>query len=648
MDKKEKRKIDKYKESLYSRKYQDTTESDLEKLKRLRKKKYNLNQDWDDVELSLEEKEELYQLGSRKTNFYMIFFILAFSFFVISVGVAGFFLYFQKNEIPLNRMDVSLIAPDRVDSGEVLEYKIKIENNTDLKFKNLSLFIKYPEGSLDPDEKYKKKKEDLELKDILPGGVETITRKIILSGAPDEVKKIRFNLNYQLEGYSTILTKKKEFLVKISTAPIFVKIEAPEFVTNKKDFDIKIVVSSNSDFEQKNILLIGRYPNGFEITEEDPNPIFKTNHKNIFRINKLEVGEKQEIHLKGKMVGENGEMKVLAFIAGLGSKDNNEITVKYFDSKEKVVIKKPGLDLQLFCNDREIEKEIAIFGGTLKCNYTITNNLPSKITDVRVKMYYDDQILNEEKIRVLKGGYIDSNNNFIFWDKNNENDFLVINNGDSVSIPFEFKLKPIKALAGEVRNPEIKLNFEILGTNFDNENKLGVVDRKLEKIIRLNSDVRLVADVNYNDGPLENYGGPTPKIGQEVSYTVNWKIFNTTNKIKNVKITATLPIGIEWKDNYSPEDSYVSYNPSTRVLKWSIKSIPPFIGYRTEPKTLSFQLATVPVLADLGSYIILLKDIKVVAQDEFSGEILEYELPGVKNLIKQDEGLKFGTGKVME
>jgi hypothetical protein len=74
--------------------------------------------------------------------------------------VAGFFLYFQKNDIPLNRLEFSLLSPNTVDSGEELGYLLELENNTDYKFTDIEVFVNYPKGSLDSGDKFEKPNEN--------------------------------------------------------------------------------------------------------------------------------------------------------------------------------------------------------------------------------------------------------------------------------------------------------------------------------------------------------------------------------------------------------------------------------------------------------------------------------------------------------
>ncbi|EFK97363.1 hypothetical protein LDC_0597, partial [sediment metagenome] len=74
-------------------------------------------------------------------------------------GVASFFLYFQKNNTPLNQLELNLISPNSIDSGEVMTYTLEFENNTEYTFNNIEVYVKYPKGSLDSDNKSLKETE---------------------------------------------------------------------------------------------------------------------------------------------------------------------------------------------------------------------------------------------------------------------------------------------------------------------------------------------------------------------------------------------------------------------------------------------------------------------------------------------------------
>jgi len=250
--------------------------------------------------------------------------------------------------------------------------------------------------------------------DILPGGKIKVRKKIILSGSPKEEKKIQIVVNYQFEGYSSILTKEKEFSVKIDSAPVFVKINTPKHIMSNEEFDISIEILSNSNTPLKNIVLIGRYPNGFEIIGNDPEAIYSTNYKNIFKVDSLKIGEKKEIKIRAKLRGENSETKVLSFAVGDASNDSNEILTEYFNAKEKIILKKPSLDIKLICNGKDFDGDsmISRAGEVLNCKYNLFNNLTSKVTDISINMKYQDDLILESRTKT-KNSYVESNDNLI-------------------------------------------------------------------------------------------------------------------------------------------------------------------------------------------------------------------------------------------
>ncbi|EFK97364.1 hypothetical protein LDC_0598 [sediment metagenome] len=225
---------------------------------------------------------------------------------------------------------------------------------------------------------------------------------------------IEISVNYQMEGYSTVLNKKNDFFVKIDSSPVFVKINVPTDVMSNEEFDISIEVLSNSNTVLNNLVLIGKYPNGFELVDNDPDPVFSTNYKNIFRIDELKVGEKKIIVTRGKLIGENSETKVLSFSVGDTNNDNNEIRTVFFNADEKIVIKKPSLDLNLICLNKNIESDPLIInaGENLDCEFILKNNLTTKVTDISISMSYNDNLIKEENI-IARTAYIDSNNNNI-------------------------------------------------------------------------------------------------------------------------------------------------------------------------------------------------------------------------------------------
>ncbi len=651
-------KIDDYKQNLYSRKYRDTSKKDLEKMKKLKQHNIQVENNWESVADRLDKNTDLYRYDRKKINPFVLIFIISFSFFILAAGVAGTFLYFKKNDVPLNRMETTLVAANSVESGKVFSYDFNIENNTKFDFKDISVYIKYPDGVVDPDTNELKDSDEVDIDELKHGVAQKIRKKIILYGEPEEKKDIKISVDYLIKGYSVLLNQKKEFFVKMETSPVFVKVKAPKDIMVDKEFNVDVEVSSNSNTTLKNVVLIATYPNGFNIVNYDPEAIFHTENKNIFLIPEIKVGEKKVIHLKAKLKGNNGDKKVLNFLVGSTKKGSeNEIGIKYFKVQESILIKRPSLDLALKCNaDTDADGNYIVNAQSdLECKYTLSNNLTSKITNLGIKLFYPDNLIVEDK-NMARNGYIDSNNNQILWNTDTDKeDFSVLKGGDSIEGDFRFRIKNIDDLAGYVKNPTMKLRFVLSGMNFNNDNKIGKIETEKNQLVKLNSNVKFITETHYKKdessetkwSAWENEGGPTPHVGQKTTYAIKWSIYNSFNRLKDVKVVAKLPLGVKYENLVFPENNYVIYDDKTREIKWLVKKIEPYIGYKTDPKILEFKVSYIPILDELGSTKQLVLNPTLLARDTFTGKDLIIKSKNNSTRIF-GEGFKYDIGVVQK
>jgi len=532
-------------------------------------------------------------------------------------------------------------------SGEEYDYKLIINNITDYKIKNLKILIKYQDEVYDYDKEANLFKDEVRIKEILPGETKKIEKRISLFGDTNEKKKIDVTFLYEIEGYSIDFSKKKEILVKIDSSPVFVKIIAPKNVKTNDEFELQIEVSSNVNKDLKNLVLIGRFPLGFKNIEINPNPYYSTPQKNIFKIPELKVGEKKIIKFKTKIVGENNESKTVQFIVGSAIDDiKYELKNKFFETKEKIIIKKPNFGIKFDCSGIKKSKDGYWVTGSetdIDCDIHIKNNLDSKISDLKFGILYNDKGPFYEDSINATDGYVDSNKNIISWDRNTKKDFVTLDAYGEKEVKFKLRTKKIKELAGYVKNPEFKLKFKIVGNNYSSDavsedESNGEVSYSFEKDVRLMTDVGLSTAVNYLDSPFENTGGPQPKVGRKITYAIKWQIYNTTNKIEKVKVIGKLPIGVEFEKIFKPENSYIKYNPRTREISWYLKEVEPYIGYRTDPKTLVFKVSYTPVLADAGQMKTLLTNQVLTAVDDFTDEEIKVSEKPVNTKTRDKEG----------
>jgi hypothetical protein len=74
---------------------------------------------------------------------------------------------------------------------------------------------------------------------------------------------------------------------------------------------------------------------------------------------------------------------------------------------------------------------------------------------------------------------------------------------------------------------------------------------------------------------------------------------------------------VKYLNNTSPDKSYISFDESRREITLRFNKLEAFTGYRTDPKTVYFQVELTPNAPQIGQTPILLYDIKAEANDTF-------------------------------
>ena len=97
--------------------------------------------------------------------------------------------------------------------------------------------------------------------------------------------------------------------------------------------------------------------------------------------------------------------------------------------------------------------------------------------------------------------------------------------------------------------------------------------------------------------------------------------YNSTSDILNTEVRAKLPLYVKFLNNIHPKNSYLSYDPETREVIWKYKKIEAFIGYRTEPKKVYFQIEYIPTAPHSGNILVILHNIKLLTKDSFTEKL---------------------------
>lgn len=644
-------KIDEMKDLLYSRSAKKT------KLKRsiLKKsQKIELQNDWKkevETEKDKEKKEEeLYQYKINKKNsiFYIVLFV-SFTFFVGALAFAFFLLTLNKNEISLQDIDISIIGPNSIKSGEDLTFTVAVDNPSDIVYEDIDMTVYYPDSTIKAENKEFVKSDTRKInKDLLSGGKITESFSIIMSGSIGEKKDIKIDIFYKGKNYSGLLEKQSIYTVEIDSSPVDIELSYPKKITSLEEFSLDINVLSNITDSIYDLLLIGKYPIGFEVISTEPKSLFSETSKNVFKIDEIKPGEKKIIKVKGFVKGEEDEEKYFNFVVGDTVPFKNEMRTVFAEQEDKVVIKNPDISMELVTKkDNAYNDGIYSADDKVEVKLKLKNNLQDIISNIKITADIDGDIYNKKET-LIKKGYYDSNKSRIFWDKVINDSFKAVSSGQFITDSMEFKINNSQYFINEsIKNPELNLKFKVYGINFADAESKNDIYSEFDKRIKIKTNLSFSEEITYTKGPFKNIGEINPIVGEKTTYTVAWKISDTTSDVENVKVSTKLPIYVKYIDNTEPRESYFRYDEKTRILTLDYKKIEAFTGYKTEPKTAYFQIEYIPTATHIGIEPILVDRKYITAEDKYVNEDINFSTNASTAKLKFDD-IQGITGEVRD
>ncbi len=641
MEKKPQNKINQIKSQLYSRK----STKKKERRKSLLELDHKTDNSWGDLSANENENEKnihLHRFKKKGPSVFSIMLILSLVFFVSAVSFTSFFLFFNQSVVK-NNIEMHIVGPSSIKSGEVLNFSIVLENPTELDHRDIEFRIVFPESTIDKERKeFIKNKTYKASEPLRSGGKINQQFSAIFSGSVGDVKEIEITARYKIGNFSNILSLKKIHKVKIESSPVNLEIEYPKEVLSNKDFEIKVNILSNTNETLNNLIIIGRYPSGFKFESSEPEAVFSDISQNVFKINQLKPGERKNIIIRGKLLGQDTEKKFFSFNIGDSIPLRNEIRTVFSRAEKEITIKKPDIYMEVSTNkDRENGDAIVFSGDVLTVNWNLSNNLTSVISDIKVTASIPQGLFEKERLKV-ESGFYDSNKDLITWNRNTNPSMKSLLGNSSIADKFEMIILGKDKIAGYFKDPTIEIDFTVSGSNFDDQNSPGKILEEFSKKILIPTEVTLETFLSHKEGPFDNIGEKNPVVGEATTYTVVWRISNTSSDITDVEVRAKLPLYVEFMDKIKPSNAYISYDSETREVIWRHNKIKAFIGYRTHPRTVYFQVRFIPSSSQVSKRPMIIGEKVLRAKDTHTEREIVERSPA-ENTTLPDNGSRIFT-----
>ena len=609
-------------EDLKKKLYSPSTKVGEDIRRPLSENKSNFTSSWDD-DLSLRSPEDDAEIArkskdGRGSRFGLLIslLIVSFIFFAGALAYAYFALNSNKSVISNNNIDISIGTPLSVGGGEILPLDITITNNNTGPIVAADLIVNFPRGTRSADDITQNGERYIDtIGRIESGEVYRQTVQAIIFGEQNDNANIEVALQYNSDSSSAIFTKSETIDVALSAPPIIATVEALDEVTSGQNVSFEIILQSNSNQVLRDIIVSGKFPFGFSLTNASIEPFF---NNRVFRIGDLNPREEVRLQIDGVMQGQNNEQRYFDFAIGIQDKESPEnIEVALGHVGHNVAIARPflSIDLQL---DRESGNVFVREAETVTSgNILVTNTTSNVIQDIEVSLDLQGKLLDQFNV-TAKEGFYNSNNNTLIWNSQTNTQLLTLAPGAEEILSFTFKIKPLTDPSAIILNPEIDLAISIKAERPSEASVQKEIQSTATAKVLVSTTYFVEAESLYATGPITNSGPVPPKVGTETTYAVKWNISNTANKIEDARITAKLPVGIEWKGKVWPNQDDVTYNSTTREIIWNIGSISEKSGYGNPEESIAFQVGLLPSASQLGRDVILVEPAQFVGYDTFA------------------------------
>jgi len=560
-------------------------------------------------------------------------------FFVVSLLVSAF-LITQNSPISPRKVTIEAQGPAAIGGGEPLTLQILVTNKNSAAIQDADLVVEFPQGTRSPD--------DLEtdlprirepLGTIGAGEAVQKTARAVLFGEENSEQMIRMYIEYRVAGSSaTFSSEEQTYPIVLTSAPVSVLVESVKEITSGQVVEFTVTAASNSETPLKDVLLAVEYPFGFTYESASPGPAFRNS---VWELGDLKPEEKKRIVIRGKLSGENEEERIFRFSAGNRSARNEtELGTAFMTALETVVIKKPFIGVELAINGTPGAQPTVGRGERVRGDITWFNNLPSRVYDAEITVSLKGDAIDKRTIAAPKGFYR-STDNTILWTQETEESLEELSEGDRGSLSFSFET--LDLTEGTLRQPTVDLIVNIKGKRLTENDVPETIESSLSRTIKVASDLLLTSRAVYFAGSIDNSGPLPPEVGKKTTYTILWTVTNSSNPVRDVAVTASLPSYVRFTESMEPDSADVSYSDVGGRVTWNVGALAP--GAR---KDVAFQVELEPSLSQVGSVVTLVGEQRVRGTDGFTGASVEDMKPSLTTKLSTDPDFVSGQDIVVE
>lgn len=544
------------------------------------------------------------------------------------------FFAFDKTKLQLQ-----IFGPDRIVSGENINYIVKYKNNALVGLKNASLTFELPDGGVFADGNLTALTKTVSLGEIKAQSEGQQEFQVQIMGVRDAVKKISVKLSYQPSNVKFSFENKAEFASAIISVPIVLDFDLPEKVVSGQTVNLTLSYLNTSNANFSGLKFKIEYPKGFQFTSAHPEP----DEENNVWLADVTGREEGKIIISGVLSGDQNDIKSFKALSGI-ERNGNFIAIAETVNSSKVSVS--PLNITQVIN--ETENFTANIKENLRYKVKYQNSTDVGIEDIVITVKLESNALDYANFHIQKASF-NSLTHTITWNAASlpALEFLAPHSEGEISFEINVKDKlPINDFddknftitsTAKIDSPNVPLS--LTGTQISGEHQLTT---------KINSSITLNIKGYYTDNLIANNGPLPPRVGQMTTYTIYWQILNTSNDLENVQVYSYLPSYVHWTNKFEPKNENIKYEPATGKIIWNVGNLPSATGILLPVKYAAFQVGLVPSVNQVGALVDVMQKSFMQARDLFTNMELSANSSDLNSMMPDDPTVGWEKGRVAE
>lgn len=555
--------------------------------------------------------------------------------------VAGIIMKIRSELFSEDKITVNIAGSGEVESARPVSFDFEYANTNWVGLENVVVVFEYGEmfqPDANPNMTINTSRAEMALGDIPSQGRGKVTLSGVFYGSKGDQVKIAGTLRYSPSTFETTFEKRMSRTVVITSSPLLFEIDAPiERVSDQEvQYDIFYKNSGSTAFSNLRVRL--EYPAEFVFTEADPKP---TDGNTVWRIGGLAPGQEGRIAVRGRISGLRDEQKLVQ--GGIGILQGDGTFLAYGENSRRTKIVASPLSISQTVNglaETNIDP-----GQTLSYTIGYRNDGDVGIRDAVISMNIDSPYLDFSTLKfgseAARGAYVQSSKT-IFWRASDLPSLSRIEPGQSATVSFSITSfsDPGRRASG-VRDPVIRSVAKIDSPDISAivGNTKVVASDTLS--VKMNTIMMPRLLGFYQDATIPNSGPIPPTVGQETTYTLHLSFANSTNEVKDARVSVFLPSGNRYTGRKSPENEKIVINERTNELVWDMGTIVP-----GAERTIVFQVGVTPEEQHVDQEILLVNRMAFSGKDAFTGEDIELPALQKKTALPEDTSINSSAYRV--